>query len=125
MQFANITVNIPQISRFQVYLTNNQTINEPIENINQLSEIIRIYGRGIIVKIVFNFYDNNNNNNHNIILQNSFNHNDRFIVEFFHTDLYNQLCEYTAITNCINNDNQTLYNLLGKFIINPFNNNEN
>lgn len=115
-----VNINLPQIRDFHIYLTNGQIINEPIENIIELGEIIRIYGREIIVKIVFNFH-NNRQNNHNITLRNLPERNDRFIVEFFHNEIYEQLCDYTALTNNINNDNQTLYNLLGKWIINPFN----
>ncbi len=115
----NLNIDLPQIRDFHIYLTNDQIINEPIENINELSEIIRIYGREIIVKIVFNFH-NNYQNNHNIVLRCLPEYNDKFIIEFFYTELYKQLCDFNALMNCINNDNLILYDLLGKWIINPF-----
>ena len=47
-----------QINTFQVRLNTGQIINERIENIRELSNIIHQYGRVIIAKISFYFYDN-------------------------------------------------------------------
>ena len=117
----------PQLNTFQVVLTTGQIRNEPIENITELDEIIRIYGRGIIAEITFYFYDNQHQF-HNIILRNS-GHNDRFIVEFYH--YYNRYMEriemnredkmrdFTVVMNCINNV-RNLNSRLMPYIIDPF-----
>ena len=116
-----------QIISFQVRLDTGQTINEPIENIRELSNIIRQYGRGIIAKISFYFHDSRHQF-HNLILRNS-EHNDRFVVEFYH--YYNQYMErvelsreermndFVTVMNCIHNS-ENLDSRLGQYIIDPF-----
>ena len=116
-----------QINTFQVRLNTGQIINERIENIRELSNIIHQYGRVIIAKISFYFYDNRHQF-HNLILRNT-EHNDRFVVEFHH--YYNQYMErveipreerlndFTAVMNCIRGS-ENLNSELGQYIINPF-----
>lgn len=118
-------MNTSQISDFQVRFINGQIINEPIENIQQLSDIIRIYGRGFIDKISFYFH-RTDKKFHNLILRNC-DENDRFIVEFCSSyNLYFENIEMTfekkykdfqAIINILQNNN--LNNTLLPFIINP------
>jgi hypothetical protein len=120
--------NLLQIRDFQVRFINGQIINEPIENIEQLYQIIHTYGRGIISKISFYFHDNQRYF-HNIILRNSDEHiNDRFIVEFYrdydnsqHIELsyQEQYNDYQSVINILQNNNLDI--LLAPFIINPFN----
>jgi|UniRef100_A0A6C0DWP1 hypothetical protein len=121
--------NIPalQINTFQVRLNTGQIINEPIENIRELSNIIGLYGLGIIAKISFYFRDNSHQF-HNLILRNT-EHNDKFVVEFYH--YYNQYMEriklsreerlndFIAVMNCIRSS-ENLDSQLGKQIIDPF-----
>ena len=116
-----------QISSFQIRLDTVRTINEPIENIQELSNIIRQYGRGIIAKISFYFHDSRHQF-HNLILRNT-EHNDRFVVEFYH--YYNQYMErvelsreerindFAEVMNCILNS-ANLDSHLGQYIIDPF-----
>lgn len=116
-----------QLKNFQIRLDSGQTINETIETINQLDEIIRIYGRSIIAKISFYFHDSMRGF-HNIILRNT-ETNDKFTVEFY--QYYNQenqlvqltfqeqLNDLTVVMNClVQNSNINLK--LVPFIINPF-----
>lgn len=121
-------MNIPQISIFQVCFINGQIINELIENIHQLYDIIRIYGRGFISKISF-YYHTNEKQNHNLILQNC-DKNDRFIVEFCNS--YNQnfqtvemtleekYKDFQAVKNILQNND--LNYILLPFIKNPLEN---
>ena len=122
-------MNYPQLRDFQVRFINGQIIYEPIENINQLSEIIQLYGREYITKISFYFH-NSHQHFHNLILRNSDEYvNDRFIVEFGYyynqygekTELTFEQCyqDFQAVINIINNNNN-LSNILLPFIINPF-----
>lgn len=116
-----------QIITFQVRLNTGQIINEPIENIRELSNIIGLYGLGIIAKISFYFRDNSHQF-HNLILRNT-EHNDKFVVEFYH--YYNQYMEriklsreerlndFIAVMNCIRSS-ENLDSQLGKQIIDPF-----
>lgn len=115
-----------QIHEFYVHLNNGQHINYNIDNINELDNIIRIYGRKIINSITFYFYDNKHQF-HNLILKNI--NNDRFIVEFFH--YYNSESlrfelirdqQYNDFTNVMNvlYSTQNLQSLLIPYIINPF-----
>ena len=118
-----------QLRDFQIRFTNGQIINEPIENIRELDEIIRIYNRSLIAKISFYFHDSQRAF-HNIILRNT-ESNDRFIVEFYH--FYNQIShrvelsreeqinDFTVVMNCLNS-RQNLSRNLVPYIINPFNN---
>ena len=117
-----------QLKDFQVRLDSGQTINEPIENISELDEIIRIYGRGIIAKISFYFHDSIRGF-HNIILRNT-EDNDKFTVEFY--EYYNQqnqrveltfeekLNDFTVVINCLTQKQNININLI-PYIINPFN----
>ena len=81
-----------QIITFQVRLNTGRIINEPIENIQELSNIIRLYGLGIIAKISFYFRDNRHQF-HNLILR--------------------------KVMNCIRGL-ENLDSQLGKHIIDPF-----
>jgi hypothetical protein len=95
-------MNKLQLSKFKITLINQQIIEEPIENINNLYEIINIYGRGIIDKIYFYFYNYNNS----IILK-KINSciNDRFILEFEHNIDSNKLYMIESLNNILNNTN--------------------
>lgn len=127
MPINNMSTQPLQLRDFQIRFTSGQIINEPIENIRELDEIIRIYGRSIIAKISFYFHDSLRGF-HNIILRNS-EFNDRFVVEFYH--YYNsqierielsheeQLNDFIAVMNCLNS-RQILNSRLIPFIINPF-----
>jgi hypothetical protein len=121
-------VNYPfQLNNFQVLLDNGQTRNEPIENIRELDEIIRIYGRRIIAQITFYFH-NNDRQFHNLILRNT-GYDDKFVVEFYH--YYNRHMErveisreekmrdFTTVMNYINNGTN-LNSRLVPFIVDPF-----
>jgi len=116
-----------QINTFQVRLNTGQIVNEPIENIQELSNIVSQYGRGIIAKISFYFHDSRHQF-HNLVLRNT-EHNDSFIVEFYH--YYNQYMEqvvlsreerlndFTAVMNCIRSS-ENLHSQLGQYVIDPF-----
>jgi hypothetical protein len=115
-----------QIRDFYIHLNNGQHINYNIDNINELDNIIRIYGRTIIYSITFYFYDNKHQF-HNLIIKNI--NNDRFIVEFFH--YYNSQSirfelnrdqQYNDFTNVMNvlYSTQNLQSLFIPYIINPF-----
>ena len=123
-------VTIPQplqLKDYQIRFNSGQTINEPIENINELNEIIHIYGRSTIAKISFYFH-NSIRRFHNIILRNT-ETNDRFIVEFYH--YYNQqnqrieltfeeqFNDFTVVMNCLIQNQYINLNLI-PYIINPF-----
>lgn len=120
-----MSLNLLQIRNFQVRFINGQTINEPIENIQQLYQNIHTYGREMISKISFYFHDNQRYF-HNIILRNSDEHiNDRFIVEFYHDNAQQielsyqeQYNDYQSVINILQNNNLDI--LLLPFIINPF-----
>jgi hypothetical protein len=121
---------IPQVQLrdFQVRLNNGQSINEPINNIRELDDLIRIYGRGIIGTITFYFYDNNHPY-HTLILRNTEHNNNTFVVEFYHYyDQYLQkvelstnqkMIDYRTVRNYLNN-NQNLVSGLVRYIIDPF-----
>ena len=123
----NRRVNSLQINTFHVLLNTGQTRNEPIENIRELDEIIRIYGRRIIAQITFYFH-NNQRQFHSLILRNT-GHDDKFVVEFYH--YYNQHMErieisrdekmrdFTTVMDCINNGTN-LNRCLVPFIVDPF-----
>lgn len=125
---SNMQVNPIQLQSFQVYLENNTIRSEPIHNINELNELVRIYGRQIIIQLTFYFHDNQNKIHYLIIRNTGF--NDKFIVEFFH--YYNSYLEkveltreekirdFTMVMNCISNCTN-LQRLLVPYIINPFN----
>jgi hypothetical protein len=125
MNYTNI--NSIQLRRFQVILNTNQFVNEPIENIRELSEIVRIYNTSIISSIIFYFYDVNHQD-HYLILRNT-QQNNIFIVEFYHYyDRYiqrvelsreEQITDFTTVINYLNS-NQTLSRSLVHSIINPF-----
>jgi hypothetical protein len=127
MTTNNISAQLPQIRDFQIRFTSGQIINEPVENIRELSNIIRIYGRGIIAKISFYFHDSVRGF-HNIILRNT-ETNDRFVIEFYHyynsqmerTELSHQeqVNDFTAVMNCLNS-RRGLQTRLIPYIINPF-----
>jgi hypothetical protein len=114
-----------QLRDFQVRFTLPQTRTYPIENINELNEMIRIYGRGIISYITFFFHDNEHKY-HTLTLYNS-GHNDKFIVEFCH--YYNQqfdrvelsleekVNDFTVVMNCLT---QNVNARFVQHIINPF-----
>ncbi len=118
-----------QIKSFQVRFTHGQTTNEPVENINQLDEIIRVYGIERIAKISFYYYTSDNSF-HNLILRNE---DTVFTVEF-NRPIDNQgqyvempyeekLDDYTEVLNVLKRT-QTLENTLIPFIIDPFINNQ-
>lgn len=120
-------MNSPQIKDFQVRFTTGQLINEPIENIQELYNIIKLYSREYITKI--SFYFHSSQDFHNIILRNNNNyHNDRFTVEF--CDKYDENMEridmsyeekymkFQAVINILENNN--FNNNLLPYIINPF-----
>jgi len=115
-----------QISDFQVRLVNGQTINEPIENINELYEIIYNFGRSNIAKISF-YFQKQNNQFHNLILRNS--QDNIFEVEFCDNYIQSEIVElsyeekehdFQAVINIIQNNNLDI--LLLPFIINPIHN---
>lgn len=127
MTINNMPVQRLQLRDFQIRFTSGQTINEPIENIHQLDEIIRIYDRSIIAKISFYFHDSLRGF-HNMILRNT-EINNRFIVEFYQD--YNsqmeridlsreqQINDFTVVMNCLNSI-QNLNSRLVPYIIDPF-----
>jgi hypothetical protein len=121
-------MNLPQIRDFQVRFINGQTIYEPIENIQELYNILRVYGRSYLAKISFYFHTSNNNF-HNLILRNdeSYN-NDRFTVEFCsryddnmqRIEMTNEEkhMDFQAVINILESNN--FNNNLIPYIINPF-----
>lgn len=84
-----------QVMNFQIRFNNGQIRYEPINNLNELDEIIRIYGRQIIAKVSFYFHDPAHQF-HNIILRNT-EHDDKFTVEFW--NYYNQYHEKVELTS--------------------------
>ena len=84
-----------QVRNFQIRFNNGQIRYEPIENIHELDEIIRIYGRQIIAKVSFYFHDPAHQF-HNIIIRNT-EQNDKFTVEFW--NYYNQYFEKVELTS--------------------------
>jgi hypothetical protein len=124
---ANTQVNPLQVREFRVQFNIGQPRNYTIDNIHDLNEMIRIYGRGIIQSITFYFYDNQHQF-HNLILQNA-GHNDRFVVEFFHyydshfrrleQSREQQHYDFVSIMNVLTSQ-QILQSRLVPFIINPF-----
>jgi hypothetical protein len=131
MPMTNMSTQPLQLRDFQIRFTTGQIINEPIENIRELSNILRIYGRSIIAKISFYFHDSVRGF-HNIILRNT-ETNDRFVIEFYHyynsqmeqTELSHQeqLNDFTAVMNCLNS-RRGIQTRLIPFIINPFQHNQ-
>ena len=115
-----------QLREFQIQLNNGQTRIYNIEQINELDEMIRIYGREIISSIKFLFH--NQDPFYYVILRNT-GYNNSFIVEFYH--YYNQYIEridicreqkvidYNTILSLLNT-RQHLNSRLVQFIINPF-----
>ena len=120
-------INQSQLRDFQINFVNGQIRNEHIENIHELDEIIRIYGRNIISSITFYFH-NGHHNNYYLILRNT-GQNDKFVVEFYHYyNKYFQRVEITreeqqydifSVTNYLNS-RQNLNTRLVQFIIDPF-----
>ena len=109
-----------QIKSFQVRFTHGQTTNEPVENINQLDEIIRVYGVERIAKISFYYYTSNNSF-HNLILQNEDN---TFTVEFNNQDqmyLEEKMDDYNEMLDVLQRT-QNLENTLIPLIMDPFSN---
>jgi hypothetical protein len=112
-----------QLREFHIHYNIGHTRIYNIEKINQLNDIIRIYGRKIIYSIKFPFH----NQSAYLIIRNS-GHNDIFVVEFF--DYYNQNVDYETNYNQQYNDFNIVMNLLSskpninshlvQFIINPF-----
>ena len=116
-----------QIREFHVHVTLASTRIYPIEQINELDEMIRVYGRGIISCITFFFHDTNLRF-HTITLRNS-EQNDRFVVEFHH--YYNQQLERVELTldeKVVDfesllrylNSRQNLNDRFTRYIVNPF-----
>jgi hypothetical protein len=117
-----------QIRDFHIKFNNiNQTRDYTIENIQELEEIIRVYGRKIIYSITFYFYDNIHQY-HNLTFQNT-GYDDKFVTEFFH--YYNtnyhrielnrdqQYNDFVAVMNILNSK-QILQSRFIPYIINPF-----
>lgn len=125
---SNMQVNPIQLQGFQVYLENNTIRSEPIHNINELNELVRIYGRQIIIQVTFYFHDNQNKIHYLNIRNTGF--DDKFVIEFFH--YYNSYLEkieltreekirdFTMVMHCINNCTH-LNRLLVPHIVNPIN----
>lgn len=115
-----------QLSTFQVILNNSQIIIEPIENINQLGEIIHIYGRKVIAKIIFYFYDSHHKYHDLSLVKNE--DNDYFNVEFYHyytsqngrspLTLIEKVNDYNIVLQSF--DDTELINSLKNYIISPF-----
>ena len=124
---SNQSVNALQLRDYHIRLDNGQTISERIENIQELSEILRIYGRNIIAKITFYFHDSQHQF-HSLTLRNS-EHQNQFVVEFYHyyspnfnrIDLSDdqKMSDLSVVMNLIR-QNTRLRNHLGQHIINPF-----
>lgn len=115
-----------QIKSFQVRFTHGQIVNEPVENINILDEIIRVYGIERIAKISFYYYTSDNSF-HNIIIRNE----DNIFTVDFNRPVDNQgqyiemkheekLDDYMEMLNVIKST-QLLESTLIPIIINPFN----
>jgi hypothetical protein len=126
MTTANMAINSSQLRDFQVRLDSGQTINERIENIRELTDVIRIYGRHIICFITFYFHDSHHHA-HSLTLRNS-GHNDKFVVEFYHyyspnfnrIELTDQqkIHDFEIVMNCLQQNN--LDSRLIRHIIHPF-----
>jgi hypothetical protein len=116
-----------QLREFHVHFTLQQTRIYSIEQLRELDEMIRIYGRGIISYITFFFHDSRHKF-HSLTLRNS-EQNDRFVVEFCH--YYNQQLErvelsreqqvsdYHSVIGYLGSQHNFNSNFL-PFIINPF-----
>jgi hypothetical protein len=123
---SNQSVSL-QLRDYCVRLDNGRTINEPIENIQELTEIIRIYGRRIIAKITFYFH-NSDHQFHSLTLRNS-EHQNKFVVEFYnyYSPNFNRIelseeqkmSDLTVVMNYIS-QNTHLHTHLRQHIINPF-----
>ena len=126
MTINSSMITIPEIRRFKVRLDTGTTINEPIDNLHTIEEYIRIYTRHIITKITFYFHPTRAYNYTQKIVLRRCEPNDRFRFEFQNQDIQKNLFDYVAVINKINTTTN-LYDILGKFIINPFrlNNNNN
>lgn len=116
-----------QLREFHVHFQVNQTRIYSIEQLRELEEMIRIYGRGIISYITFFFHDSRRKF-HSLTLRNS-EQNDRFVVEFYHS--YNQQLErlelsreeqvsdFHSVISCLSS-RQNFNSILLPFIVNPF-----
>ncbi len=116
-----------QIREFHVHFVLHQTRVYSIEQLNELDEMIRIYGRGIISYVTFFFHDTNRRF-HTLTLRNS-EQNDKFVVEFHH--YYNQQMErveltleekgddFESVIRCLNS-RANLNDRFTRYIINPF-----
>jgi hypothetical protein len=105
-----------QLREFHIHYNIGHTRIYNIEKINQLNDIIRIYGRKIIYSIKFPFH----NQSAYLIIRNS-GHNDIFVVEFFdyetnYTQKYNDFNMVMSLLSSKQNINSHLV----QFIINPF-----
>lgn len=116
-----------QLREFQVQYNLGQTRIYSIDQINELDEMIRIYGRAIISSIKFLFH-NNQHPFYYLILRNT-GHNDRYVVEFYH--YYNQYFERVEmsreqrqadfnIVSSLLSSRPNLDTRLVNFIIQPF-----
>lgn len=116
-----------QLREYQVQYNLGQTRIYSIDQINELDEMIRIYGRGIISSIKFLFH-NNQHPFYYLILRNT-GQNDKFVVEFYH--YYNQYIERVEMSReqrqadfniimSLLSSTQNLNSRLVSFIINPF-----
>lgn len=123
----NPNTNNYQLHQYQIYLNTGQIIVEPIENIQELRNIIHNYGRNIILSITFYFYDGEHPD-HYLILRNT-RQNNRFIPEFYHYyDEFYQRVELSRqeqrsdFRNVINylNTRRTIANRFVPYVIDPF-----
>lgn len=120
-------MSLSQIESFQVRFENGTIIHHPISDFHLVDTHIQQYGRSSIAKISFYFLTHNHMF-HNLILRNT-EHNDRFVVEFYH--YYNQnnqrveltleqkLADFRSVMNVIIHT-RNLDDRLGQFINNPF-----
>jgi hypothetical protein len=115
-----------QLRDYHIRLDTGQTINERIENIRELTEVVRIYGRRIIAKITFYFHDPLHQF-HSLTLRNS-EHQNKFVVEFYHYYSPNfirielndeqKIGDLDTVINCLRQNN--LDSGLVRHIIHPF-----
>lgn len=124
---ANMAVNALQVRDFQVRFINGVVINDNVDRLHVLRDILTTYGRAMLAKITFYFHDNDNLF-HNIIFR-KLTHEDRFIVEFYHTyddqmrhvemSQYEKMRDFAAVVNILAYEGG-LNNLLTPYVINPF-----
>ena len=116
-----------QIEYFQINLFNGNIIHRPVSRFCMLDDILRNYTRNYISQIIFYFNDPILSFR-TLTLRNT-QHNNIFVVEFFHT--YNHLFEKIEMSDDQKiADYQAVLNLLNRtrninvrftpFIINPF-----